>query len=120
MDPTTWITSRTVNVANNPVIKYENIDGKRWKIVGECNACGLCETPPTDGSNFSIQNNVFINENNEIESYSRTLVWNNSPGVPGACLETNFNDRKDIPMTPDFVNEIDGCQLTGTWLKDAS
>ena len=117
-DPTTWITSRTVENSEN-VLYYENSDGKKWKINGTCIACGLCEELPPIGSNTTITINKIINSNNQVETFTREVVWVGQPGTPNACLETNFENRPDIPMTPDFVNEIDGCTLSGEWI-DAS
>jgi hypothetical protein len=115
MDPTTWITNRTVENDEN-VLYYENTDGKKWKIKGSCIACGLCENHVSDEGSIAIITNKIINSNNEIETYTRELNWVGIAGTPGACIETNFQNRLDIPMTPDFVNEIDGCTLSGEWI----
>lgn len=109
-DPTTWIVSRTGNQ-----IEYENTDGKRWTITGVCNACGLCEEFSGVIGVPSTHDNVRIVDG-EQQVWTRTLTWVNEPGTPGACQEQNFEQRKDIPITPDLVNSIEGCVQTGEWL----
>ena len=55
-----------------------------------------------------------------MQSYTRELVWYGEPGTANACIETNFELRKDIPLTPDFTQNTPGCSLVGEWLDDAN
>lgn len=112
-DPTTWITANGV-IAGVSVTQYENTDGLKWRIFGTCNACGLCENPPETVPSVVIQKNRKIAEG-EQGFWERTLVWHKQPGEPGAVEELEFNDRKDIPMTP-HINKIQGCALEGEYL----
>jgi hypothetical protein len=118
MDPTTWITSRTTNDNNESVLEYENTDGKKWKITGNCIACGLCEQLPNQGSNTTVIINKVVIDG-EMSEYTRTLQWVAEPGTAGACLEVDYQLRKDISITPDLVNEIEGCTLSGEWISNA-
>jgi hypothetical protein len=110
-DYTTWITS-TGNIDGEPFTDYVNNDGKKWRIIGTCNACGLCESYEDSYTNIRI--NPLTKEK---ETYTRNFLWLKEPGEPGACIELNFEKRRDIPMTPDSVNTISKCTLTGEWLS---
>jgi hypothetical protein len=120
MDYTTWITARYVNSEGIDVVEYQNTDGKRWRISNNCIACGLCEMRPEGNNNTVIHTNYYIDENNQRQSYTRTLIWYGEPGTPGACVESDYEARKDIPVTPDFTQEIPECTLVGEWLEDAN
>ncbi len=114
-DYTTWITE-TGLINDEPYVNYENTDGKKWRVYGNCNACGACEIPYQ-----SQQENVRINlETGQKETYTRILDWIDTPGTPGACLEENYETRKDIPMTPDCINQIPECTLTGEWIENGN
>jgi len=119
MDPTTWITQRSSD-GNGTIIEYENIDGKRWRITRDCNLCGLCEMRPEANTNVVLHTNYYVDANNQMQSYTRELVWYGEPGTANACIETNFELRKDIPLTPDFTQNTPGCSLVGEWLDDAN
>lgn len=109
MDPTTWITDQ-----GDGFVCYENADGKKWAIIGRCNSCGACE--PEFASPGETTTNVnYTISNNERQEYTRVLLWSKPPGEPGACSEVDFHQRKDIPITPDLVNAIPGCVLSGEW-----
>lgn len=112
-DPTTWITAHY-----DDVWEYENTDGLRWRISGVCNACGACEIPPTaiDGQPVVLTNRRFNLDGTE-EEWTRTIRWYDQPGQPQACLEEGYEQRRDIPLTPDGLPaSADGCLLTGEWL----
>ncbi len=109
-DPTTWITANGV-IGGVQVVQYENTDGLRWRITGTCNACGLCENPPEKVPSIVTEKNYSIVDGKEI-IWERTLIWHKNPGEPGAVEEVAHENRKDIPMTA-YVNEIEGCTLTG-------
>jgi hypothetical protein len=115
MDYTTWITSKYVDSENVDVVEYENIDGKKWKIYGKCNACGLCEIDTT--THVNIRYNTHTQQK---ETYTRNFLWYDDAGAPTACFEKDYELRKDIPMTPDDVNSIDGCVLFGEWIKNGN
>jgi hypothetical protein len=72
----------------------------------------MCE----DGveSHLNIRYNPHTQER---ETYTRYFIWNDDPGLPGACIEIDFEKRKDIPMTPDGVNTIEECTLSGVWIE---
>lgn len=111
-DPTTNIIARSQDS-----VEYECIDGRRWKITGVCNSCGLCEDYPevmTDNNTVTYTNIRIVNDVKEI--WTRTIIWKDLPGTPYACEEVGYYTRKDIPMTPDGVNRINGCSMQGEWL----
>jgi hypothetical protein len=109
-DYTTWIYETGV-INDEPYKDYENTDGKKWRVYGTCNACGACEI----GEEFHTNTRVHP-ETGERDTYTRYFTWVNKPGVPGACLEKDYEKRKDIPMTPDCINAIDECVLRGEWI----
>jgi len=41
-DQTTWISDSGIQ-DDVPFTVYENTDGKKWIVTGNCNACGACE-----------------------------------------------------------------------------
>lgn len=110
IDPTTWIVEQTDNT-----VVYSNTDGRVWKIIGKCNACGLCEPKFESVGKTTIINNSIIVDG-VMQKYTRKLLWKDTPGQPNACEEEGYALRKDIPMTADFVNQIDGCSLKGEWI----
>ena len=112
-DATTWITANGV-IGGVSVTQYENSDGQKWRIFGTCNACGLCENPPTVVPSTVTEKNYRV-VNGKEEIWERTLIWHKEPGNPGAVEDATFGNRKDIPMTPK-VNEEIGCSLTGEWM----
>lgn len=111
-DPTTWITER-----NGDQIFYENTDGRSWWISGTCIACGECESFPHDYVQGMTINQVNVRRLSDgtDEEYIRVLTWNSEPGVAGACTEQGYQDRKDVPMTPDAVGS-GACTLSGGWI----
>lgn len=112
-DPTTVITNHY-----DDVWEYENTDGRRWRITGTCNACGACEMPPEaiDGQPVVLSNRRILQDGSE-EVWNRTIRWYDTPGQPGACLEDGYDQRRDIPITPDGLpSPAEGCLLTGEWL----
>lgn len=110
-DPTTIITERT-----EEYIQYENTDGKKWQIHGKCIACGLCENIPSEIPSTIIEENRRILQDGTEEIWTRKLIWVSEPGNPGACIEEQFENRKDIPIMPDLVNNIEQCTLEGIWI----
>jgi hypothetical protein len=111
-DPTTWIVEQTENYRI-----YENIDGRRWKISGKCIACGMCEPEIGNVGDRIVIENIRVVDGVK-ETYTRTLNWIGVPGTPNACLEENYQQRKDIPITPEAVNEIEECTLSGEWITE--
>jgi hypothetical protein len=114
MDPTTWITDRV-----DDVVYYQNTDGKRWRISGTCNRCGACETFSL-AAGQTAEYVTYIKKDGVISTYKRYVEWHDVPGTANACSEINYHERKDIPATPDGVNEIEECALSGEWLDDAN
>jgi hypothetical protein len=117
MDPTTEIVS-SGGTGDDFYIIYKNIDGRQWKITGTCNQCGLCEeyNEPLPPDNIVTHTNVAIKNNSKI-IWTRQLKWNNPPGTAGACEELDYSSRLDIPISPNLVNNIDECTLTGEWIN---
>ena len=113
-DYTTWIYETGV-INDEPYRDYENTDGKKWRVYGTCNACGMCENH--EPSHFNVRYNPYTQEK---ETYTRYFTWIDKPGVPGACIEENFEERKDIPMTPDCINAIDECVMRGEWIENGN
>ena len=115
MEPTqdinTFIVEKTLEYT-----EYENTDGKKWRVFGKCISCGLCESKPDIIPSTVHELNRVIHPDGTETSYTRTLVWSTEPGVAGACIEEGFEYRLDIPMTPDFINNVEGCTLSGTYL----
>jgi len=110
MDPTVNIVERGENYK-----EYLNTQGERWRIFGTCNACGLCEMPPAEIPSVVNESHRIPTPDGEV-TWNRTLRWNAQPGTPLACFEDNHESRLDSPLRPDFVNELDGCALTGEWV----
>jgi hypothetical protein len=111
-DYTTWITEKT-----NDYVIYENTEGKRWKVSGTCNQCGMCETYENYPLNQPIeQKNYRKNQDGDIEEYTRILIWHHLPGTPGAVEEVNHHLRKDVPMGPNATEKIEQCSLVSEWL----
>lgn len=78
------------------MVEYYTESGERWKIYGTCSACGECETGVV---NASYQN------------------WTGVPiGQPGACLDTRFGTRKDVPVRPNISTNSPHCTLTGEYI----
>jgi len=113
-DYTTWI-YETGLINGEPYRDYENTDGKKWRVYGTCNACGMCEN--YEPSHFNVRYNPYTEEK---ETYTRHFIWADGPGVPGACIEKNFEARKDIPMTPGAINPIEECVLRGEWIENGN
>lgn len=109
----------TVNIVNQNenYVEYEDINGKKWGVYGKCIACGLCETKPTQIPSVIIENNRRITSNGIEETWSRKLIWSAEPGIAGACVEEEFENRKDIPMSPDIISSIKECTLKGVWIN---
>lgn len=114
IDPTTNIVDRGDNYT-----EYTNTDGKRWRIYGQCNRCGMCEIENNDifvSGDIFIQHNKRLLDDGTTVDWNRTLYWIDVPGKPGACIEEDFDKRYDIPLTPDCVNLFPECSLSGVWL----
>jgi hypothetical protein len=116
IDPTTNIINRT-----EEYIEYLNTEGKQWRIYGKCNACGACELetgdPPFASGSVCIKRNNNLLPDGSFEIMDRVLYWFDVPGVSGACIEQDFDKRKDMPATPDAVNDIPECPLSGVWIS---
>lgn len=115
VDPTTNITART-----NDYVEYSNTDGKVWRIYGKCNRCGMCEIENNDvftSGDIFIQYNKRLLPDGTMVDWNRTLYWVDTPGKPGACVEQDFEQRYDIPLTPDCTNRISECSLSGVWIS---
>jgi hypothetical protein len=111
VDPTTFIVRQ-----GDDELEYLNTDGKRWRVRGVCNACGLCEVQPETVPSTVLHTNVAVDADGNRYTWERTLNWVDQPGSPDACVESGFELRLDIPMTPDAIAMWDGCTLTGEWL----
>lgn len=117
IDPTTHIVIRSGDYT-----EYINTDGKRWGIYGSCICCGLCEVnnnePTPISGDVVIQHNITLLESGGFGQLDRTLLWNNDPGMSGACLESGYtSNRIDIPITPDFTNNSPICSFSGVWIS---
>lgn len=107
------------NIINRTLeyVEYQNADGRIWRVSGTCIACGLCESKPEQVPSTVVENNRIVHPDGSETSYIRTLVWSAEPGIAGACVEEGFENRKDIPMTPDFINSTETCTLTGVYIN---
>ena len=112
IDYTTWITDTGV-INDEPYTDYENTDGKKWRVYGTCNACGMCENYEEISVNIRVHP-----ETGERDTYTRYFTWTNEPGVPGACLEKDYEKRKDVPMSVNYVNKTQECTLRGEWIEN--
>lgn len=78
------------------LVEYQSVDGERWIIRGQCSACGSCELGAADGEMYQI--------------------WTGVPvGQPGACLDSRYGNRLDIPVRPEISNSP-GCTLSGEYI----
>lgn len=116
IDPTTFIVNRT-----SEYVEYSNTDGKSWRLYGQCNGCGMCEIennqPIFTSGDIFIQHNKILLEDGTMSDWDRVLYWIDTPGKPGACVEQDFDKRKDIPLTPNCANRFSECSLSGVWLS---
>ena len=96
-DPTVVI-ERT-RLGANPFIEYRNlITGRRWRVSGTCNRCGLCVIGATDA----------------VMGVTR-WTWSGPPGTPDAVTDVKYGSRPDDPVTPEFAQDmIDMAQQTPT------
>lgn len=79
------------------LVEYQTIDGERWVIRGQCSACGSCEVGVADGDTYQI--------------------WTGVPvGQPGACLDSRYGTRLDIPVRPE-ISTTPGCTLSGEYIS---
>jgi len=62
-------------------VVYRSVTGRRWRVNGECNRCGLCVVGAVP-----------------IERWT----WRGPPGTPGAVFDTLYGSRLDEPVTPEF------------------
>lgn len=113
-DQNTWIIE-TGLIDNVPYKIYENSDGRKWITKGVCIACGACE-PKIGNVGETIVLNLSRIKDGARDTYTRTLKWYDVPGKPNACIEENYEKRKDVPMTPDFKFDIAGCTLESEWI----
>jgi hypothetical protein len=111
-DNTTWIES----ISDEEGAIYENTDGKRWRVSGSCNQCGLCEIYNNEPLNQEIVHTNYRMNEGVKETHTRVLIWHHPPGTPGACVEVGYNTRLDIPMTPELINRIPECTYQAEWL----
>lgn len=107
-DPNVFILEKT-----DDSITYLNSDGKKWKINGKCICCGMCEE--FRGLGIDTQINVTPSKNGDIE-WIRILEWSDMPGNENACVELNYENRLDIPMTPEGVKLYKECSLRGEYI----
>lgn len=93
-DPTCFIEKRE-GEGKSQSITYRNLDGERWVIRGLCIACGECE----------------------VGAVNPNLVWTGiSVGEPGACLDSTFGTRLDVPIRPELTRKMPHCTLEGEYL----
>lgn len=92
IEPLIWITEQTPGRT-----VYETDDGaESWEITGTCNACGACETGAVDAD---------------------YQIWTGIPvGEAGACLDSRFGTRLDIPVRPELTEKTTSCTLKGKYL----
>lgn len=79
-------------------VVYQTTDGaETWEITGTCSACGACEVGAV---NADYQ------------------IWTGVPvGQPGACLDSRFGTRPDIPVRPELTIKFASCTLKGKYLN---
>lgn len=90
-DPGIRIVSKTEDT-----VEYLSVDGDRWIIRGQCIACGECEVGVANGESYQIWTGVPI-------------------GQPGACLDSRFGTRLDIPIRPS-ISKTPNCTLRGEYV----
>ena len=94
VDPTCWITERGVRMGV-PFVRYATTEGDAWEIRGVCAACGECE----------------------VGAVNPNLVWTGIPvGEAGACLDSTYATRLDVPVRPELTVNMAHCSLTGDYL----
>lgn len=101
--PNTFIESQT----EDTTIYYIPSTGERWQITGKCIACGECE--PDQG--------IYFEEDGRNEIAKIYTIWTGIPkGQPGACLDSRYGVRLDIPVRPELPTHCPSCTLTGVYL----
>lgn len=90
-DPTCWIVER-----GDGRVVYQNDDGERWEILGECNRCGACEGG---------------------EHPPRNLILVGPKGEPGSCIDLDYERRLDRPVRPEIADKFPSCSLRGRYLS---
>jgi len=96
----------------NPYIIYRNLlSGRRWRVDGTCNQCGLCVIGATDATMGVAR-----------------WTWSGPPGTPYCVTDVKYSGRPDDPVTPEFAGDmvqqaartptatVTGCTLTFTVL----
>jgi hypothetical protein len=73
-------------------VLYRSIDNTRWIIQGLCNQCGMCE-----------------------QDDAPYLIWYKRKGLPGACIDTRWGSRRDVPVRPE-IGQMPECTLSGKYL----
>ena len=84
---------------------YQTTTGETWEITGTCNACGECEVGAVD---------TYYADTIELHYQ----IWTGVPvGEPGACFDSRFGSRLDIPVRPELTDKMDCCVLSGRYLS---
>jgi hypothetical protein len=93
-------------------VVYETTTGEKWEILGTCIACGACEVGAVD---------KYYTEDPE---RPRQLIehsyqeWTGvSVGQPGACLDSRFGTRPDLPVRPEISSHFPTCTLSGNYIN---
>lgn len=109
LDPGIFILEQT---ADRTV--YQATTGETWEITGVCTACGECEVGAVDTYRAVPLDSDRKSEQPEILRYQ---IWTGVPvGQPGACLDTRFGSRLDIPVRPEMTEKLANCALSGRYL----
>lgn len=106
VDPTIFIIEQ-----ESERIVYESTSGEQWEIIGTCSACGECEVGASDVYYEEV-------EDEKMPVARHYQIWTGVPvGQPGACLDTRFGSRPDIPVRPDMPPKMNNCTLSGRYLN---
>lgn len=110
-DPTIFILEQSEDR-----VVYQSVYGEQWEITGKCNACGQCE----QGAYDVYYENVSDQDEKTTASTEpkRYQIWTGVPvGQSGACLDSRFGKRLDIPIRPELTEKMDQCVLSGKYLN---
>lgn len=90
-------------------VVYETTFGEKWEILGTCSACGECEVGAVDI--------YYENTDEKFLEPKRYQIWTDILiGQPGACLDSRFGTRLDIPIRPEMTEKLPNCTLTGKYI----
>lgn len=98
-------------------IVYHSVTGENWEITGTCNACGECEVG-ADDTYYTEPLEPDFNKPIGKRTTSHYHIWTGTPvGQAGACLDSRFGYRLDIPVRPELTQKMPNCVLSGRYLN---